>query len=544
MLSLTLAFVAILCVAVVAHASVGVTERGVVARTIDSRAMLAAVFAATFLVLWYAWAARHPLPRVQDEMAYVLQAEIFARWRWALPSPPLPVFWEQPHVLVEPVLASKYFPGHSLVLTLGALIGWLPLMPLVLGACSGVLLFVLARRVASGAVAILAWTTWLFMPIVLYFGPSYFSESTTTFCWLAGWYALLQWRATRRTGWFVAVAVFTGWCAITRPLTAVAYAIPLAAVVLRDAVRGARWRQAAIAFAAGCVVIGILPLWSARTTGDWRVMPHTLYTRMYMPYDVPGFGFTSTPPSRHITPEVEQLNREYGSSHVRHTVTRLPVILGERAEYLSVGLWGSSVGILMVFALLGLLTLNATTALPVITSVSLVLTYLLYAHPASWTLYYFESSPAFAYVTAAGMAWAASLIGRPRGAANDATFNWRSPRWTRAVVTGSMVLILPGLVMLKTFRGQHIVDRRFLSRFAEQVGAVPATRAILFVRQSPEHSGHVTYVRNVADLANERIWVVYDRGDAENARLLALAPGRTAYFYDELVGRPAPYTPR
>lgn len=544
MLSLTLAIVAILSIAAIAHLSAHASERGAMARLLDSRAILVAVFAVTFLTLWYAWASAHPFPRVQDEMAYVLQAEIFARGKWALPSPPLPAFWEQPHVLVEPVLASKYFPGHSLLLTLGAWVGWLPLMPLVLGACSGTLLFVLARRVASGAVAFFAWTTWLFMPIVLYYGPSYFSESTTTFSWLAGWYALLEWRETRRARWLAAVAVATGWCAITRPLTAVAYAIPIAVVVLADVVRGARRGQLAIAIGAGCIVIGILPLWSARTTGDWRVMPHTVYTRMYMPYDVPGFGFDSTPPSRHLTPEIEQLNREYGSAHVRHTIARLPVILGERGDYLSVRLWGTSVGILMLFALLGLLTLNATTALPVITSLFLVLTYLLYAHPASWTLYYFESSPAFAYLTAAGVAWAASLIGRPRGAPNNATFNWRSPRWTRALVTGSVVLLLPGLVTLKAFRGQHIVDRRFLSRFARQVGDIPATRAILFVRQSPEHSGHVTYVHNVADLAHERVWVVYDRGSAENAKLLALAPGRTAFLFDEVIGRAAPYTPR
>jgi hypothetical protein len=40
-------------------------------------------------------------------------------------------------------------------------------------------------------------------------------------------------------------------------------------------------------------------------------------------------------------------------------------------------------------------------------------------------------------------------------------------------------------------------------------------------------------VRNVANLSKERIWVVYDRGDAENARLNALAPERKAYLYDE-----------
>ena len=134
---------------------------------------------------------------VHDEMAYLLQAEIFARGRWALASPPMPEFWEQPHVLVVPMLAAKYFPGHSLVLAVGALLGWPPLMPLVLQATSAVLLFVLGRRLANGGVALLAWVIWLTTPMVLYLGPSYFSEGTTTVCWLAGWFTLLRWREAR-----------------------------------------------------------------------------------------------------------------------------------------------------------------------------------------------------------------------------------------------------------------------------------------------------------------------------------------------------------
>src|SRR5258708_39455451 len=58
----------------------------------------------------------------------------------------------------------------------------------------------------------MAWILWLFSPIVLYFGPTYFSEATTTACWLAGWYALLEWRESRRLGWLAAVAFFLMGC--------------------------------------------------------------------------------------------------------------------------------------------------------------------------------------------------------------------------------------------------------------------------------------------------------------------------------------------
>src|SRR5689334_10665274 len=65
------------------------------------------------------WRAATPMPLDHDEASYLLQAQIFAMGRWASPAPPMPAFFGQAHVLTTPVLASKYFPGHALLLTLG-----------------------------------------------------------------------------------------------------------------------------------------------------------------------------------------------------------------------------------------------------------------------------------------------------------------------------------------------------------------------------------------------------------------------------------------
>ncbi len=532
---LTLAFIAILAVALLAPLSgrPASDERGALARALESRAVVSFVFLATYFLIWYVWAAWNPIPVVHDELAYVLQSQIFARGKWALPSPPIPAFWEQPHVLVEPTLASKYFPGHSLVMSLGALIGWPPLIPLVLQATIGALLFALARKVSSGAVGFLAWIIWLFAPITLYFGASFYSEATTTVCWLAGWYALVQWRSTRALRWLLMVAFFTGWCAITRPLTGVAYAIPLGIVVLRDVVSGRRWRDLALAVAMGVAVLGILPIWSAHATGDWRLTPQTLYTRMYMPYDIPGFGMDSTPPTRRITPDLARLNEAYSSVHVNHLPSRLPRTLAVRARYLSVSIWGVTSGVLGIFALLGLFSLTATTAFAVGGAAFLFLTYLVYATPPQWTLYYYESIPAWAYLTAAGMAWAAAQAGRPRATPLSATFSWRSPRWSRPLVIGAIVLAVAGMGAVKLMRGEHKEDRTKLARFSALLASIHDPKAVVFVRYSPAHDAHAAFVRNVPDLEEEQIWVVYDRGDVENARLLAHAPGRKAYLFDE-----------
>ena len=543
MLILTLTVVAILLVRVMAERSGrdASLEDGALARFLDSPAVVVVVFITTFVAVWYAWAARNPMPVVHDEMAYVLQSEILARGRWALPSPAFPLFWEQAHVLVTPAIAAKYFPGHALAMTPGALVGWPALMPLLLQSTSAVLLYVLARRIASGGVAFLAWIVWLFTPMVMYFGASYFAQATSTACWLAGWYALLRWRETRDARWIVALGFLAGWVTITRPLTGVAYMIPVAFVVLRDVIAKNHWRHLALALTTGTAVIAILPLWSARTTGDWRTTPQTLYTRMYMPYDVPGFGYDSTPPTHSITPELVQLNKVYGSVHVDHFPRTLPGAFITRSRYLAISIWGVSSGILGVFAMLGLATLGGPAVFAVTSSVLLIAAYLVYATPPGWTLYYYESVPAFAYLTAAGMAWAASLA--MRGGTANSPLTWRSRRLGTALVTGALVLALPGLISLRIIHAQHISDRRYLAPFYGLLASIHDERAVVFVRYAPNHNPHVTFVRNFANPDAERIWVVYDRGDAENARFLAAARGRTSYLFDEQRGQTFQYVP-
>src|SRR5688500_5568786 len=79
--------------------------------------------------IWGLWGSPRPVPVYHDEDSYLLQADIFARGRWTVPTPPLPEFFEQPHVLSVPAVASKYPPGHALLLAPAALAGWHALTP-------------------------------------------------------------------------------------------------------------------------------------------------------------------------------------------------------------------------------------------------------------------------------------------------------------------------------------------------------------------------------------------------------------------------------
>ena len=83
--------------------------------------LAAALGVATGVLVAYVWGGFRQLPVIHDEAAYLLQAQIFATGHWTAPSPPLPEFFEQLYVFNTPVVASKYWPAHSLLMAPGAM---------------------------------------------------------------------------------------------------------------------------------------------------------------------------------------------------------------------------------------------------------------------------------------------------------------------------------------------------------------------------------------------------------------------------------------
>jgi hypothetical protein len=472
------------------------------------------------LVVWYTWGDLVPIAKVHDEVSYVLQAQIFARGRWTAPSPPIPEFFEQPHVMVVPAVASKYPPGHALMLTPGALVGFPALMPLVLTGLTAALLFVLATRVYNPWVGVLSWMLWLTAPLVLRFQASFFSELTTTATILSSWWALLNWRDTRRRHWLLLVALFMGWCAITRPLTALAFAIPIAVVVLRDVGRLNRWMDLALAMLVGTAVVAILPLWSAKTTGSWRVTPIELYRRDYMAYDKVGFTVDTAAPRRGETPVLKALNEYFLAPHMQQTVARLPLTAYERFVSVTAAFFQNWRLPLLVFALAGFLAMNAALRFAMFSALSTFLAHLSYAHYPGWTIYYFETAAAISTLTAVGLWHMARVI-----LAED-----REMKVAAGLAT--ILLVAFGAVNWVHWRAEHYARAGFDRLFAREIQKLPARPAIVFIHYTPRSDQHISVVFNYPDLNAAPVWVVHDLGP-RNAELRRLAPNRASFDFDE-----------
>lgn len=476
------------------------------------------------LVVWWVWGALAPLPVVSDEHSYLLQARIFATGRWTAAAPPIQEFFEQSMVLTAPHVASKYPPGHALLLSIGVLLGNVAFVPLLLTGLTGALIFMLARRIANTWVAALTVIIWLGDPINLRFRPSYFSEITTQALLLVAWWALLEWRATRGRRWLLVLAAAMGWGAITRPITMLAFVLPFGFVVIRDVARGRHWRDFMLAMALGSAILGLIPLWNAKTTGDWKLTPLTLYSREYLPYEKPGFGVDRTRPARLLNPVNAITYAEFYWEHEQHTLKNLPRTIAERLKSLAVNEWSNTRVILAPFVVAGLVGLTAEAAFALVCSAMVFVVYLSYGHFAGWTLYYFEAMPILSLLAALGIWRVVDWLARRTPAV---------PKLRVALLAGmTVVLVVITVGHAKGWREVRAERSAWYRIFDSKLAALPPGPKVIFVRYTPKMQPHPHVVRNSPTLAEDPVWIVNDLGD-RNRELMRHAGPRVPLIFDE-----------
>jgi hypothetical protein len=479
-------------------------------------------------IIWWVWDQRDPVPVIHDEASYLLQADIFASGRWTTPSPAHPEFFEQPHVQVVPAVASKYPPGHALLLSVGARFGWHALVPLLLTAITAALLFALAMRIANPWVALFVCSAWVFAPMVLRFQPSYLSELTTTPLVLGSWLALLRWRELHRRWWLLLLALLVGWGAITRPLTMLAFAVPMGVVVVRDVMRKKLWRDFGWAVAVGLGVLAILPVWSHQTTGDWRLSPVEKYRRDYLPFDQIGFTADTSAPARRasMSPVLVETYDYFLEARKEQSLAALPLTAFRRAVAITTALFQGGRLPLLVLAIIGLIVMPRPVGVAVLSALLLYLAHLPYAHWPGWTVYYLEAAPVAAMLSGLGL-WHLGV-------------RFMKERAASLALTSTFAVMFVGAFGAHAWRERHRgPDGGQLHRDVARIIPTMPQPGIIFVRYSPRIMHNPAIVRNFAYPDSAAMWIVHDLG-AKNDELLRGAPGRVSHHLnvDRMVRAP------
>ena len=266
----------------------------------------------------------------------------------------------------------------------------------------------------------------------------------------------------------------------------------------------------------------ILPLWSARTTGDASTTPLALYTKQYLPFDVPGFSLSAALPERALPPEMERTRhflRDIKSTQIETSVWRAALL---RTAAIFLDLFSGTRLPFVLTCLAGMIIVRGVARWALASSLLLVVAHLAQAHTADWTVYYLEATPALAFASAVG---AAALWRRvqPQGV----------PCWTEVIIA---LALLIGVVQ-ETFKARSARARlaQRTTEFQQFVRTLPRSPNIVFVRYAMNRNMHLALVANDGMLESAPSWIVHDRG-VDNQRLVALAPGRTAYLFDEAAG--------
>lgn len=232
-------------------------------------------------------------PHLVDEVAQLFQARVFASGRLAAPPPQLPEFFLFTHTwITQAGWVSQFPPVHAVALAAGMLVRAEWLVNPVVGGASVVLVYLVTRGMFGSGTARVAAGLWAVSAWVLFMSATYMNHALAAALVLGAW-ACVWAPGGRRVVRFVAAGALLGAAAATRPLDAVAGALPL--LVHLGLARRPR--------DLGLLVLGGVPMALALGYYNWRLFGGPLdfgYTALWgeghqLGFHADAWGYEYTP---------------------------------------------------------------------------------------------------------------------------------------------------------------------------------------------------------------------------------------------------------
>lgn len=345
------------------------------------------------------------IPHLEDEIAYVWQARVFASGQITLPAVEFDQEFLVPFVVNHNGLRfGKYPPGWPLVLALGILLGLRSLVNPLLAGISIWLTYRLGQRLFGPLVGLLAALLTLTSPFFLLNSGSLLSHPLGLALALGfslTWLSAFDQKNTQPQNWLaVLAAACLGFLALTRPMTAIGIGLPYGVHAAWILLRGSRSeRQRVLLFGLSALIFSsTLFVWQYLVTGDPLLNPYTLW----WPYDIIGFG-----PGHGVSPNGHTL-----AAALRNTEFSLMV------GWFDLFGWGGLSWLLLPFGAWAARR-SGPAWLSGLIYPALVFVYLAY-WVGSWLYgprYFYEGLAGLAIFSAAGAAWLAGWLNPPQTAA-------------------------------------------------------------------------------------------------------------------------------
>jgi hypothetical protein len=475
---------------------------------------------------------RDLFPRLHDECSYMLQARMMADGRLWLPQHQLADFFETFHVLTKPVYASIYFPGTALFNVFGvwfAQPSWV--VPILLAAMVVATSYLVTAELIDGLagilVALMVVATWMFRV----YSTMVMAQVPVMLLGLLLWWAWIRWRREHAAGWAILVGAFAGWAAITRPVDALAFALPVGLAMLWEL---RRKPSRMIGRTAGLVVAGALPFLCLQAALDWGTTGNPWKTPYvsYLEQNQPGAVFGSRPSEfshpQSTLPQKQIYFREFATTVQRNRSAGMLAWLGLRTRMTAMAALPFAPALLLLPASLLLLR----ERLRWVPLASIPLWYALYAMNPFFLLHY--ALPLAAVVSLAAVLGARGI---------EQAIRWEAGRRAaRAFFPAALACL--AITSLPEFN-HRVTDKMYGMPFLDHVERTLARirpPAVVFFHFEPGCNVHEEPVYNIqaANPDDQPIIRAQDLGprDGELLRYYAARqPERLYYIMDRRNGR-------
>ena len=463
------------------------------------------------------------MAHIEDEMAYVWQAQAISRGYLTLPSPPLPKSFLVPFVVdYNGQRFGKYPIGWPVVLALGERLGMRYLVNPILAGLGVWLTYQLGKRLFGATVALLAAGLTVSSPFFLMNSGSLLNHPlglVLTIIITLGWLDAFHTPGISKR-WLPALAAGAslGLLALTRPLTAVCVGLPFTIHGLILLIRGdwtIRRNLIFLGFTA-LAISSLLFVWQYAVTGNPTLNPYTLWWN----YDKIGFG-----PGHGHLPGGHTLDQAWIN-------TRFNITIG---KYDLFG-WAKFSWIFLPFGLLAILReRNWRALLPISIFICLFFVYMAYWIGA-WLFgprYYYEGLISLTLLSAAGIALLASWPTRP-----DQPFP-NYPGWLKArplaltallaiLVTTNLWFYLPGRmqIMHSLYGISRSHEEPFLSPNAKEFAP-----ALIIVHTADKWIEYGTLIGLETPFLDSPFIFVISRGLEVDEAVASHFPDRKVYHY-------------